>query len=285
MKIVQSSRTPSTPINARNQCTRAIRKLDKKLRGDHAVAATVPAPSPGDGSSLLPKALKETAFESARFHEAAERKEVEEITSASAEKQREADTKSSCYFEAHAQALEAFIAFDTQGNEDPASLDDEGGELPRLEYEYRAAGAVANRANMNATTAAKTIQTLTRRLAKITPIKKLVTEVKVPQDITPPHELPSALAERCRERSRSTIQGLLFSYIRRKRGITDGPSDLPPRTVPFAAHPHLPGPSDLPPTSSQESDGQHPQDLDVSMAESTVRSVPPCASIMWIKEL
>ena len=135
LKIVQSSRTPSTPINARNQCTRAIRKLDKKLRGDHAVAATVPAPSPGDGSSLLPKALKETAFESARFHEAAERKEVEEITSASAEKQREADTKSSCYFEAHAQALEAFIAFDTQGNEDPASLDDEGGELLRLEYE------------------------------------------------------------------------------------------------------------------------------------------------------
>ena len=150
---------------------------------------------------LITKALKETALDSARLQVAVAQKEADALTFTAAEKQRDADLNKSCDFEAHAQALEAFIAFDTQGNEDPASLDDEGGELPRLEYEYRAAGAVANRANMNATTAAKTIQTLTRRLAKNTPKTKRVTNVKVPREGTPPHEFSDALAERSRERS------------------------------------------------------------------------------------
>ena len=79
--------------------------------------------------------MKKTAFESAQIHVAAARKYVEEITCAAAEKQRETDTKNSCYFEAHDQALEAVIAYETQGNEYLASLDDEGGELQRLEYE------------------------------------------------------------------------------------------------------------------------------------------------------
>ena len=66
------------------------------------------------------------------------------------------------------------------------------------------------------------------------------------------------------------IQCLLASNIRSKRGITGGPSEPPPRTVPLAAHPHSPGPSDLLPTFLKESDGQQSQDLDVSRAESTV---------------
>ena len=43
------------------------------------------------------------------------------------------------------------------------------GKMRRLEYEYRAAGAAAKRANTDAATAAKTLKTLTRRLANITP--------------------------------------------------------------------------------------------------------------------
>ena len=134
-----------------------IRELDQLLRGDHAVAAAVPTPTPEDGSSLLSKALKEIEFESARLHAAAARKEVEEITCAAAENQREAETKKYRYFEAQAQTLEAVIASDTQGNEDPASLDEYSGELRRLEYEYRAASATANRENMDALIAAKTL--------------------------------------------------------------------------------------------------------------------------------
>ena len=98
---------------------------------------------------------------------------------------------------------------------------------------------------MDALTAAKTLKTLTRQLAKITPKKKLVAEVKIPRDITPTYELPAELPERCRDRIRSMIKRLLASYIRRKRGITGRPSEPLPRTVPFAAHPPLPGPSDL----------------------------------------
>ena len=92
-------------------------------------------PAPGDGSSLLPKKLKDTALDSARFHVEAAQKEADKLTCAAAEKQRQADTKTSCYFEAHAQELEAVSATDTHGNEDPASLDDEGGEFRLLEYE------------------------------------------------------------------------------------------------------------------------------------------------------
>ena len=90
------------------------------------------------------KALKETALESARLQVAATQKEADELTCAAAEKQCEADTKTLCYFEAHAQSLEVVIASETQGNDYPAFPDEYSGELRRLEYEYRAEGAVAS---------------------------------------------------------------------------------------------------------------------------------------------
>ena len=95
-------------------------------------------------------------------------------------------------------------------------------------------------------------------------------KVKVPREGTPPHELPAELAIRSREQSRSMIKRILVSYICRKRGITGGQPEPPPRTVLFAAEPSSPGPSDLPPTGPQESEGHQSQDLDVTMAESTV---------------
>ena len=85
-----------------NQRTRAIEELDQLLRGDHAVAAAVTTSTSGGGSSLLSKALKETASEKVRLYVVVARKEVKEITCAAAEKQREADTKRSGFFEAHA---------------------------------------------------------------------------------------------------------------------------------------------------------------------------------------
>ena len=88
--------------------------------------------------------------------------------------------------------------------------------------------------------------------------------------LLPPRELPTAMAERSRERSRSMIQRLLVSYIRRKRVAPSEPIDPPPSTVPTATEPCDSGPPNLPPAYPQESDGQHSHDLDVTMAESTV---------------
>ena len=63
-KIFQYAKMSSAPIKAIIQRTRLIRELDQLLRGDHAVSAAVPTPTPGDCSSLLPKSLKDTAIES-----------------------------------------------------------------------------------------------------------------------------------------------------------------------------------------------------------------------------
>ena len=139
-----------------------------------------------------------------------------------------------------------------------------------MEYEYRTAGATANRANAEATIAAKTLETLTRRLAKITPKPKPVAEDTAPQEDAPPREMPTEMAERSRERSRSMIQRLLASYVRRKRGVPSETIDKTLGTVPTAKEPRDPGPPDLPPMCPPESNRQRPQDLDVTMAESTV---------------
>ena len=71
----------------------------------------------------------------------------------------------------------------------------ESGEFRRLRYKYCAVGEKADRANMDAMTAAITLRTLTRRLAKIIPKKNRVAEFEIPQKDTLPHELPAALME------------------------------------------------------------------------------------------
>ena len=67
-----------------------IRELDQLLRENHEVSAAVTNHAPGQV--------------------AVAQKEASELTSAAAEKQREADTKKSCYFEAHDQAVEESIS-------------------------------------------------------------------------------------------------------------------------------------------------------------------------------
>ena len=106
-----------------------------------------------------------------------------------------------------------------------------------MEYEYITAGAAANRENVDATKAAKTLETLTRRVAMITPKPKPVTEDTVPRDETPPCESPTAIAERSKKRSRSMIQRLLASYIWRNRGVPSETINPPPSTVPTATEP------------------------------------------------
>ncbi|TDH70316.1 hypothetical protein CCR75_009216 [Bremia lactucae] len=69
-----------------------------------------------------------------------------------------------------------------------------------MEYEYRIADAAANQANADATNATKILKTLIRRLAKITPKSKLVTEGKIPREETAPRKLSSEMAEKIRER-------------------------------------------------------------------------------------
>uniref|UniRef100_A0AAV1U7U0 Uncharacterized protein n=1 Tax=Peronospora matthiolae TaxID=2874970 RepID=A0AAV1U7U0_9STRA len=245
---VHSSPPPSASSKADTQRTLAIWELDHILSGAHEEVAE-PAPiDPGQPH----------------------KKTVEELNLAAEEKQRAADTTKSCYFAAHAQALEVAIATEKTSNREPTSPEEISEELMRMEYEYRTAGATANRANADATITAKTLERLTRQLAKITPKPKPVTEDTAPQEDRPPREMPTEMAERCRERSRSMIQRLSASYVRRKRGVPSEPIDKPLGTVPTAKEPRDPGPPDLPPMCPPESDGKLPQDLDVTMAESTV---------------
>ena len=240
------------------------------MSGAHEEVAE-PAPIESGVDSALPSTnLKEATLEAVRSQVATAQKTVEELNLAADEKQRAAATTKSCYFAAHAQALEVAIATEKPSNREPTSPEEVREELLRMEYEYRTAGATANRANAEATIAAKTLETLTRRLAKITPKPKPVAEDTAPQEDAPPREMPTEMAERSRERSRSMIQRLLASYVRRKRGVPSETIDKPLGTVPTAKEPRDPGPPDLPPMCPPESDRQRPQDLDVTMAESTV---------------
>uniref|UniRef100_M4BSU7 Uncharacterized protein n=1 Tax=Hyaloperonospora arabidopsidis (strain Emoy2) TaxID=559515 RepID=M4BSU7_HYAAE len=81
--------------------------------------------------------------------------------------------------------------------------------------------------------------------------------------------MPAVTAKTIRDRSRSTIQRLLLSYIRRKQGIPSVPSKAAPYAVPPGARQQDSAPPDIRPTGSPgiETLGSH--DLDVTMAYST----------------
>ena len=106
-------------------------------------------------------------------------------------------------------------------------------------------------------------------MEKITLKLNPLSGMKIPRSASLLSVLPDELAEKTKERSRSTIQRLFASYIRRKRAIPSVTSALPHDTVSMGAVPHVSAPSNLPPTCSRITDGQHPRDLDVTMAEST----------------
>uniref|UniRef100_A0AAV1TF61 Uncharacterized protein n=1 Tax=Peronospora matthiolae TaxID=2874970 RepID=A0AAV1TF61_9STRA len=170
---VNSSPPPSASSKADTQRTLAIRELDHILSGAHEEVAE-PAPIESGVDSALPSTnLKEATLRAVRSQVATAQKTVEELNLAAEEKKRAADTTKSCYFAAHAQALEVAIATEKTSNREPTSPEEGSEKLLRMEYEYRTAGATANRANADATIAAKTLETLTRRLANITPKPKL----------------------------------------------------------------------------------------------------------------
>ncbi|CAI5746254.1 unnamed protein product [Peronospora destructor] len=81
--------------------------------------------------------------------------------------------------------------------------------------------------------------------------------------------MPAATAEKIRERSCSTIQRLLTSYVRRKRGISGVTSESPAGAAPTAAVPHDPAPSGMPRTCPRDPDGLDTRNMDVTMAENT----------------
>ena len=71
---------------------------------------------------------------------------LELLTSAATEKKIYADYKKSCYLKDHARALELAIDREATGIDLNSAHDDANEDLPTLEYEYRTAGAAANRA-------------------------------------------------------------------------------------------------------------------------------------------
>ena len=145
-----------------------------------------------------------------------------------------------------------------------SACDDVNGDLPSLEYEYRTAGAAANRAETATANTTNKHQQLTRRLAKIkskeTPeIADAVTRIVIPLS-----EMPAAMAEKIRERGSATIQRLLSSYARHKRGMPSVTSKAAPRAVPPATEKSVSTPSANPLSSAQIRDtrssiGMHSQ--------------------------
>ncbi|CAI5746378.1 unnamed protein product [Peronospora destructor] len=161
--------------------------------------------------------------------EDAQRK-VDMLASTAAEEQRVADSKKACYFEAHARALEVAIASEATDMGDFPSPGDADGKLNRLEYEHRAA-------------------------------------VQPERTATTPTEMPTATA--IWERSCSTIQRLLSSFVRRRRGFACECSDPSSGAVLIEAVPHVTPPSDVPPKCPQDPDLLDSHNLDVTTAEST----------------
>ena len=137
------------------------------------------------------------------------------LTSTATEKKIDADNKKDCYFNAHARALELAIYRKATGIDLNYAWDDANEDFPTLEYEYRTAGAAANRAETAAANATNKLQLLTRRLAKIKPKETPEIADAVTHIVIPLSKMPAAMAGKIRESGRATIQRLLSSYVRR----------------------------------------------------------------------
>uniref|UniRef100_A0AAV1TDD2 HEPN domain-containing protein n=1 Tax=Peronospora matthiolae TaxID=2874970 RepID=A0AAV1TDD2_9STRA len=117
------------------------------------------------------------------------------LSTKAAEEQRIADSKISCYFAAHAYALEVIIALkETPGEEAPA-FDYRNYSFPTLEYEYRATETAATRTNDEVTKASTLLKTLQRLLAKIKPKKQPAIEADFHRPDLPPLQRPAEIAE------------------------------------------------------------------------------------------
>ena len=182
------------------------------------------------------------------------RREVYLLTSAAAVSKADAYNKKAHYFEAHAHALESAIAREATGTDLPTALKDANGVLPTLEYEYRTAGAAATREAKEAASATNKLHKLKRRLAKITPKEKATIGVAVDTIMPPAGDVPAVTAEKTRDRSRSTIQRLLSSYVRHKRGIPSVPSRTASCAVSYESGPQDLAPPDIRPKGSPDSE-------------------------------
>ena len=110
--------------------------------------------------------------------------------------------------------------------------DDTNGDFPTLKYEYRTAGAAENRTETAEVNATSKLQQLIRRLAKITTKATFEIADAVTRIAIPPREIPAAIAEKIKKRGRETIQQLLSSYFRRKRGMPSVTSKAAPTAAP-----------------------------------------------------
>uniref|UniRef100_A0AAV1U0Z0 Uncharacterized protein n=1 Tax=Peronospora matthiolae TaxID=2874970 RepID=A0AAV1U0Z0_9STRA len=126
-----------------------------------------------------------------------------------------------------------------------------------MEYDHRIAGAAAARAVAEAKKATNTLKTLKRRLAKITPKPTPASEIKLPHVADVPHELPAAMAEKTREKSRAIIERLLSSYVRHRRGLPSATTATPLGLGPAEVEPPDSVPAKMPSDCPQDSEGQH----------------------------
>ena len=134
-------------------------------------------------------------------------------------------------------------------------------------FDYRTAIRALNRALADAAIVMNTIKALARWLKNIASKNKIVSEALVCRCFTIRDD--GWGGERNWHRNRSMMQHLLSSYVRRKWCIQSVTSEPNPSWIPNQTVHHRPSPSDLSPTRLQELDGQHPRNLDVTMAKST----------------
>ena len=191
---------------------------------------------------------------------------VELLTSTAAEK---TDNKKACYFKAHARALELAIDRRATGIDLNSICDDANGDLPTRKYEYRTAGAAANRAETASANTTNKRQQLAHRLPKITTKETSEIANVVTRIVIPPSEMPVAMTEKIREKGRATIQQLLPSYVRRKRAMPSVTSKRAPSAVPPATETPVSVPSVKPLSSAQGPDTMTSHDFDVTMSDST----------------
>ena len=194
---------------------------------------------------------------------------VELLTSTATEMKIDANNKKTCYFKAHACALELIFDRETTDIDLNSGCYDVHDDLPTLKYEYRTAGAAANRAETASANATNKLQLLTLRLSKIKPKETPEIADAVTRIVIPLSEMPAAMAEKIRERGRATIQRLLSSYVRRKRAMPSVTSKAAPGAVPPATETPVSAPSTKPHSSAQDPDTMTSHDFDVTMAYST----------------
>ena len=159
----------TTTAKATKQHAQVVAELDHLIEEDLKASTTDQATEKVAIPATSTKSSKAMALEVAQSPVADAQRTVELLTSTTTEKKIDAENKKTCYFKAHARALELAIDRETPGIDLNSACNDANEDLPTLEYEYSTAGAATNRAE---TAAAKA----TNKLQQLTPLGKDYTE-------------------------------------------------------------------------------------------------------------